>query len=555
MPVPAPPSSRRRSDSQTEVTVEVRSDFLIIGSGIAGLSFALKAAAIGPVSLITKKQRTDSNTNYAQGGIAAVVSPEDTFELHIRDTLEAGVGLCHRDAVELVVREGPERLQDLIRFGVEFTRRGGTLDLAREGGHSRNRIAHAHDRSGWEIERALLAQVAAHPNISVFENHLAIDLITEHHLGVPTPPPGPIHCWGAYALDVENNAVKSFLAPVTVLCTGGAGQVYLHTTNPPIATGDGVAMAYRAGAVIANMEFIQFHPTSLYNSGSPAFLISEAVRGFGAVLRTIDGEEFMQRYDPRGSLAPRDIVARAIDTELKKRGDEHVFLDLRHLAADQIRERFPHIYDMCLTKYKLDVTREMIPVVPAAHYSCGGVLTDLRGRTTIERLYACGEVAMTGVHGANRLASNSLLEAIVFSHHAFRDAAEHSGRIRSDLPSIPPWDESGTFDAEEWVLIGHDKKEIQQMMWDYVGIVRSDRKLERARLRLELISGEIEDFYKRTKVVEGLIELRNLATVARLIVHCAIARKESRGLHYTTDYPNRDDEHWLRDTIISSLNA
>jgi len=535
--------------------MEIRSDFLVIGSGIAGLSFALKAAREGTVSIITKKHKAESNTNYAQGGIAAVVSAEDSFDLHIRDTLGAGVGLCHNEAVELLVKEGPERLRELMQLGVVFTEQEGKLDLGREGGHSRNRIAHAHDRSGWEIERALLHQIASHPRITVYENHLAIDLITEHNLGISITKSTSIHCWGAYTLDVEGNSVKTFLAPLTVLCTGGAGQVYLHTTNPPIATGDGVAMAYRAGATIANMEFIQFHPTTLHQSGSPAFLISEAIRGFGGVLRTSSGEEFMQRYDPRGSLAPRDIVARAIDTELKRRGDAYVLLDLRHLGADQVRVRFPHIYETCLTEYKIDITREPIPVVPAAHYSCGGVLSDLFGRTTIGQLYACGEAAMTGVHGANRLASNSLLEAVVFSHRAFLDAQGVLERGRPGLPDVPAWDESGTFDAEEWVLIGHDRTEIQQIMWDYVGIVRSDLRLERAWRRLQLITSEIEDFYKRTKVVEGLIELRNLATVATLIVRCAIIRKESRGLHFTTDYPHRDDEHWSRDTLISSWDA
>lgn len=535
--------------------MEIKSDFLIIGSGIAGLSFALKAARHGAVSLVTKKQKAESNTNYAQGGIAAVISAEDSFDLHIRDTLDAGVGLCHPDAVELLVKEGPERLRELTQLGVEFTKEEGKLDLGREGGHSRNRIAHARDRSGREIERALLHQIATHPDIAVYENHLAIDLITEHNLGEPISRSAPIHCWGAYALDVVGNAVKTFLAPLTVLCSGGAGQVYQHTTNPPIATGDGVAMAFRAGATIANMEFIQFHPTTLYNSGAPAFLISEAIRGFGGVLRTASGEEFMQRYDSRGSLAPRDIVARAIDTELKRRGDAYALLDLRHLDPDQVRMRFPHIYETCLTRYKLDITREPIPVVPAAHYSCGGVLSDLRGRTTIRQLYACGEVAMTGVHGANRLASNSLLEAVVFSHRAFLDAKIVLEKDRPRLPAVPAWDESGTFDAEEWVLIAHDRLEIQQIMWDYVGIVRSDRRLERARRRLQLITDEIEDFYKRTKVVEGLIELRNLATVAALIVRCAVMRKESRGLHFTTDYPRRDDERSCHDTLISARDA
>ena len=529
----------------------MRSDFLIIGSGIAGLSFALKAAQAGSVVIITKKQKAESNTNYAQGGIAAVIASNDSTGLHIEDTLNAGVGLCHRDSVEVLVNEGPDRLRELVEIGVKFTERDGALDLGREGGHSRNRIVHAHDRSGWEIERALLDSIARHPNITVYENHLAIELLTEHHLGGERSSAKPIHCWGAYALDEEENVVKTFLSPVTVLCTGGAGQAYLHTTNPSIATGDGVAMAYRAGAKISNMEFIQFHPTTLYDSGSPAFLISEAIRGFGGILRTKSGEEFMKQYDSRGSLAPRDIVARAIDIELKRRGDEYVLLDLRHLPAAGIQEHFPHIYETCRTKYKLDITCEPIPVVPAAHYSCGGVLTDLHGQTTILNLYACGEAAMTGVHGANRLASNSLLEAVVFSHRAFESAKTNFAAARSTIPVVPAWDESGTFHNEEWILVAHDRKEIQQIMWDYVGIDRSDLRLDRARRRLKLITDEIENFYKRTKVVEGLIELRNLATVANLIVWSAMRRKESRGLHFTTDYPDRDDAHWLHDTIIT----
>jgi L-aspartate oxidase len=534
--------------------MERRTDFLIIGSGIAGLSFALKAAQVGTVTIITKKARAESNTNYAQGGIASVVSSDDSFDLHIKDTLDAGVGLCHKEAVEVLVKEGPQRIKELIEFGVEFTRKGTVLDLGREGGHSKNRILHAHDRSGWEIERALLHAINNHPRITVYENHFAVDLITEHHLGRHVDGTTPVHCWGAYALDLQQNIVITFLASCTVLCSGGAGQVYLHTTNPAIATGDGIAMAYRAGAQIANMEFIQFHPTTLYNSGYPAFLISEAVRGFGGILKTRRGEEFMTKYDKRGSLAPRDIVARAIDTELKIHGDEFVLLDLCHLPAENIRQHFPHIYETCLNKYKLDITKEPVPVVPAAHYSCGGVATNLQGRTSIMNLYACGEVAMTGVHGANRLASNSLLEALVFSHRAFEDVRSMEV-LRTKIPLIPAWDDSGTFNTEEWVLIEHDRREIQQLMWDYVGIVRSDLRLERARRRLKLILGEIEQFYKQAKVVEGLIELRNLATVADLVVRCALIRKESRGLHYTTDYPQVDNERWLHDTYISLWNS
>ncbi|MFI5252460.1 MAG: L-aspartate oxidase [Bacteroidota bacterium] len=533
----------------------IRSDFLILGSGIAGLSFALKAAELGTVALITKKERAESNTNYAQGGVAAVTADDDSYDLHLEDTLNAGVGLCHHDAVEILVREGPLRLKELQELGVQFTQKNGSLDLGKEGGHSRNRIVHAHDRSGWEIERALLHQVDHHKNITVYENHLAIDLITEHHLGVPISKMSPIHCWGAYVLEVVNKSVDIFLAKKTILCTGGAGQVYRHTTNPPIATGDGIAMAYRAGADIGNMEFIQFHPTTLYQSGSPAFLISEAVRGFGGILKTQSGNTFMEGYDPRGSLAPRDIVARAIDTELKKSGDRYVLLDLRHLPASEVMDHFPHIYKTCLQKYKLDITKEPIPVVPAAHYSCGGVVTDLNGRTSIVNLYACGEVSMTGVHGANRLASNSLLEAMVFSHRAFDDVKKTISVTDSDIPVIPPWDESGTFNAEEWILMSHDKRVIQEIMWDYVGIVRSNIRLERALRRIQLITDEIEDFYKRTKVVEDLVELRNIATVAKLIVRCALRRKESRGLHYTTDYLQRDDKYFLHDTLISLWDA
>lgn len=530
---------------------ETRSDFLVIGSGIAGLSFALKATERGTVVIITKKERTESNTNYAQGGIAAVVSPDDSFELHMNDTLECGVGLCDRDAVDLLVKEGPVRLNELIEFGVQFTKEEGRLDLGKEGGHSRNRIVHAKDLTGKEIERALLHRIAQNPNIAVFENHISIELITEHHFSKPVRKEAPLHCWGVYALDVKKNRVKKFLSKCTVLSTGGLGQVYRHTTNPLIATGDGFAMAYRAGATLANMEFVQFHPTTMYNSGSPAFLISEAVRGFGGILKTKGGEEFMEKYDSRGSLAPRDIVARAIDVELKKSGEEFVYLDLRHLPSDKVKEHFPHIYDMCLTKYKIDITRESVPVVPAAHYSCGGVVTDLEGRTDIQNLYACGEVSMTGVHGANRLASNSLLEAIVFSHRAALNAKEHIQAIQSPIPQIPDWDESGTFNAEEWVLVEHDRKEVQQIMWDYVGIVRSNHRLERAQRRIDLVRNEVEAFYKKTKVAEGLIELRNIALVADLVIRSAILRKESRGLHYTTDYPERNDSKWKRDTPVS----
>jgi len=528
-----------------------RFDFLVIGSGIAGLSYALKASRYGSVAIVTKKQKAESNTNYAQGGVAAVMSAVDSYELHVKDTLSVGMGLCHRDAVEVMVREGPARILELIQFGTQFTQNDGTLDLGREGGHSLNRIVHAKDFTGREIERALLHAVSESPDITVFEDHIAIDLVTEHHLAEQRViAKTGIHCWGAYALHVFENRVDTFLAKVVIIATGGLGQVYLHTTNPLIATGDGVAMAYRAGARIANMEFVQFHPTTLYDSGSPSFLISEAVRGFGAVLKTQGGEEFMQRYDERKSLAPRDIVAYAIDTELKKKGEDFVLLDLRHLDPDPVMEHFPHIYQTCLSKYKIDITKEPIPVVPAAHYSCGGVVTDIDGRTSIKGLYCAGEASMTGVHGANRLASNSLLEALVFSDRAATHSIEFLKSYAGPIAETREWDESGTINSEEWILVSHNKREIQQIMWDYVGIVRSDHRLERASRRMELIRNEVETFYKKTKVTEGLIELRDLALCATLIVRCAIKRKESRGLHVTTDYRHRDDEHFLRDTFV-----
>jgi L-aspartate oxidase len=529
--------------------MKIRTDFLVIGSGIAGLSYALKAAELGTVAIVTKKEKAESNTNYAQGGIAAVVSTTDAFEHHINDTMKAGGYLCHRDIVELVVREGPDRINELIEVGVQFTMKDKGLDLGKEGGHSHHRIVHAADLTGKEIERALLARIAAHPNIRIYENHISIDLITEHHLfGTEKLSLDSIHCWGAYVLDVVQNTVKTFLASTTLLATGGAGQVYLHTSNPLIATGDGIAMAYRAGATIANMEFIQFHPTTLLNSGAPSFLISEAVRGFGAILRNNKGEDFMKKYDPQASLAPRDIVARAIDTELKKSGDECVYLDLKHLNAASVKDHFPNIYARCL-KHNIDITTDLIPVVPAAHYSCGGVVVDVNGATSISGLYAVGEVSMTGLHGANRLASNSLLEAVVFSHRAI-ERIKQIPKPSGTPDNIPDWDDSGTINSEEWVLVSHNRKEIQQLMWDYVGIVRSNHRLERAQRRIRLILEEVKDFYKRTKVTEDLIELRNLSCVADLIIRSALERKESRGLHYTTDYITTDDIHWLKDTVI-----
>jgi L-aspartate oxidase len=528
------------------------SDFLVIGSGAAGLSFALRAAQKGSVTVLTKKKRADSNTNYAQGGIAAVFSPDDSFELHIQDTIKGGVGLCIPEAVEAIVHEGPDRIQDLEKWGVLFTHtqeKGHPLDLGREGGHSKNRIVHAMDKTGMMVEQALLDRVRSYPNIEVKENHDAIEFITEHHLKGGEKLRNKIHCWGVYALNGETGIVQAYLAKVTLLASGGAGQVYLHTTNPDIATGDGIAMAYRAGAAIANLEFIQFHPTTLYHPNEDSFLISEAVRGFGGILRKKDGSAFMQEYHEQGDLAPRDIVARAIDAELKKSGDLCVFLDVTHLDSEKTRVRFPQINER-LQALRLDMTREPIPVVPAAHYTCGGVLTDLEGRSTIADLYVTGEAACTGVHGANRLASNSLLEALVFSQRAYECAIQSLAEKSIQLPEIPPWDDKGTYDHEEWVLISHDKREIQRLMWDYVGIVRSNRRLKRAGQRINLIAKQIEDFYKRTTVTSPLLELRNLSCVANLIIRCARFRKESRGLHYTTDYPEKDDKKWMGNTVI-----
>ncbi|MDX1638931.1 MAG: L-aspartate oxidase [Balneolaceae bacterium] len=512
-------------------------DFLVIGSGIAGLTFALKAAEKGTVGVVTKKEIMEANTAYAQGGIAGVFDTEqDSFEKHIEDTMEAGAGLCNREAVECIVRNAPRLIGELMQMGAEFTRREGELHLGREGGHSENRIVHAADATGWEIERALVSKVRNHSNIEVFEHHFAVDLLTEHHLGQEVRLNEPITCFGAYILDEQEKEVHRFLSKITVLAAGGAGQVYLHSTNPEVATGDGIAMAYRAKARIENMEFVQFHPTSLAIPEADSFLISEAVRGFGGILKNAAGEAFMKQYDEREELAPRDIVARAIDDQLKKTGARSVFLDITHKDEVEIKKEFPTIYETCLS-YGLDITKKPIPVVPAAHYTCGGVATDLDGATTIDRLFSCGENACTGVHGANRLASNSLLESLVFADRAARKAMAMVDRLEINR-EIPKWDASGTVNTEEWILISHNKQELQQVMWDYVGIVRSDLRLERAMRRIKLLYDEVEDFYHRTRVSVPLCELRNLVIVAHIIVESAMQRKESRGLHYTTDYPD-----------------
>ncbi|NND72664.1 MAG: L-aspartate oxidase [Rhodothermales bacterium] len=523
-------------------------DFLVLGSGVAGLSYALEVAEHGSVAIVTKKESVESNTNYAQGGIAAVMAPGDSYEKHIEDTLIAGGGLCDREVVEIVVTEGPERIRDLMEIGASFTAHDGELHLGKEGGHSENRIVHAADTTGREVERALLDAVRNHPNIHVFEYHFAVELLTEHHLGQHVSRlRSDIHCYGAYVLDEQAGVVKTFLSKVTLLATGGSGRAYLHTTNPDIATGDGVAMAYRAKARIENMEFVQFHPTSLFHPDGDSFLITEAVRGEGGILTNQAGHRFMPDYDSWMELAPRDIVARAIDDQLKTSGEEYVFLDISHAPRHEILEHFPNIYETCL-RFGIDILRDPIPVVPAAHYQCGGVKTDSFGRTSISGLFACGEVACTGLHGANRLASNSILEALVFSHRAILPSIDYAQR-QDWVHGLPDWDESGTEDPREWVLISHNRNELQRVMWDYVGIVRSSLRLKRALRRTRLIYDETEDYYRRSTVSTGLCELRNMIAVAYLIIQSALIRRESRGLHYSIDFPESSPSE-LRSTVV-----
>ena len=537
----------------------MKTDVLIIGSGIAGLFAALKISEFADVIIVTKKEKAESNTNYAQGGIASVISQHDSFEKHIEDTLIAGAGLCRRESVEIMVKEGPDRIKDLISIGTQFTKRDGDFDLAREGGHSMPRILHAKDFTGKEIERALIEAVAQKKNIQILENYVAIDLLTEHNLTYKNVSKlENQNCWGAYLLNCINNQVTKITAKATLLATGGLGQVYLHTTNPKIATGDGFAMAYRAGVKLGNMEFIQFHPTALYGSAnltefdSRSFLISEAVRGFGGILKTKDGNEFMHKYDNRKELAPRDIVARAIDSELKKSGDEFVYLDITHKKAEDIIDHFPNIYNTCL-KMGIDITKSMIPVVPAAHYACGGIVVDSDSRTSLRGLYACGEVSMTGVHGANRLASNSLLEAVVFAFRASKNIKEFLSEYKTTLPAFPEWDDSGTLSQDEKVLITHTIKEVKHTMWDYVGIVRSNERLRRAQKRISMLYEENEKMYKKTKIFQSILEARNLIACAHVIIKSAQMRKESRGLHFNIDYPEPDAD-FLKDTIIENKN-
>jgi L-aspartate oxidase len=525
-------------------------DFLVVGSGIAGLSFALKAAKHGKVLIVTKANEDESNTKYAQGGVAVVVDKiEDSFEKHINDTLIAGDGLCDKEVVEAVVKEGPDRISEIIDYGTNFDKTNeGIYDLAKEGGHSEFRVLHYKDITGFEIERSLLEEIHREPNIEILTHYFAVDLITQHHLGeFVSKSTTDINCYGIYAFNTENNQVEKILSKITVMASGGAGHIYSVTTNPTIATGDGVAMVYRAKGKVRNMEFIQFHPTALYNPGEyPSFLISEAVRGFGGVLKRTNGEEFMHEYDERGSLAPRDIVARAIDAEIKKSGEDFVYLDVRHKNKHDMLEHFPNIYAKCLD-IGLDMTHDMIPVAPACHYMCGGVLVDHSGRSSIQRLYACGECSSTGLHGANRLASNSLLEALVFAHRIYEDAIVSFKNF--EIPTnIPDWDEHGVKLSNEDILVTHNIREMQKLMNDYVGIVRSDFRLERAMRRLGLLHEETESFYKQTKLSVKLCELRNLIQVSYLVVKSAMARHESRGLHYTTDYP--EHQEILQDTVF-----
>ncbi len=540
--------------------MKVKTDFLVLGSGVAGLTFALKVAEHGTVAVVTKRGIMDSNTSQAQGGIASVFGKLDSFELHIRDTLMAGDGLCNREVVEMVVRNGPDCIRELIDMGVRFNLTENRnpengeldLDLGREGGHSQKRIVHAEDMTGKELERVLVNHARKHKNITVYENHIAIDLITfstRMKRGQVTTTHEDF-CCGAYVLESETNQVKTFGAQITLLATGGSGKVYLYTSNPDIASGDGIAMAYRAGATVANLEFVQFHPTCLYHREAKNFLISEAVRGEGGILIDSKGEAFMEKYDPLKDLACRDVVARAIDHELKKSGHESVFLDISHKDSDFIKKRFPNLYKQCLS-FGIDMTREPIPVVPAAHYMCGGVVTDIYGKTDINKLYAVGETACTGLHGANRLASNSLIEALVYAEQASRQVIEEIHNSNFKLtPELSLWDEVGTSDSDELIMVSHNWDEIRRLMWNYVGIVRSNKRLERAWRRIEIIQKEIQDYYWNFRVSPDLIELRNIAMVAELIIRCAMHRKESRGLHYNIGFPHRDDKRWQKDTVV-----
>lgn len=519
-------------------------DFLVLGSGIAGLSFALRAAEFGEVLVVTKRALNQSATEWAQGGVAAVLDPADSYEKHAEDTHQAGAGLCRDETVELCVRKGPEVLRWLMELGASFTAGvSGELDLGREGGHSERRVAHAGDVTGAEIQRALVAAVLAHPRIQVREWQMGVDLIVQSRLGKPD------QCVGAYVLDDETGKVETILARATVLATGGAGKVYLYTSNPDVATGDGVAMAFRAGAEVANMEFFQFHPTVLYEPRAKSFLVSEALRGEGAILRLPDGDAFMERHHPLKDLAPRDIVARAIDYEMKRTGSEHVLLDITHQPASFLKERFPNIHARCL-QYGIDMTVAPIPVVPAAHYMCGGVSSDLWGRSSLPGLWVIGETACTGLHGANRLASNSLLEGLVFAERATEKLKSQIQELRSrPFPEVAEWQTGSACPSDEAVIVTQNWDEVRRLMWNYVGIVRSDSRLERARRRIQILEQEIREYYWKHLVTRDLLELRNIQTVAELVISSAASRRESRGLHFTMDYVERD-ESFARDTVL-----
>jgi len=537
-------------------------DFLIIGSGIAGLSAAIKLAKIGRVTILTKKTATDTATIYAQGGVACVVSENDTFDLHELDTIRAGDGLSHEDVVSHVVTSGPERIHELQEFGIEFSTYMGDpahLDLGREGGHSRRRVLHIKDMTGQGLEKTLYNRAVSDPNITILEYHIAVDLIRESKIfDKDIKDPEQERILGAYVLDVKNNIIKTFLSPVVILATGGAGKVYLYTSNPDIASGDGIALAYRAGARVANLEFVQFHPTCLYHPLAKNFLISEALRGEGAMLFDKQGNRFMEKYSPMREMANRDIVSRAIDMELKKSGYDCVFLDITHKSHDFVINRFPKIYQTCL-KFGIDITKEQIPVVPAAHYMCGGVVANLWGETDIKGLFAIGETACTGLHGANRLASNSLLEGVVFPHNAFLRLSDkkYFNELLKDFDKVSQkvraWDKGIAVDLQEAVIVSHNWDIIRRLMWNYVGIVRSNKRLELATLRIKPILEEIDRHYWEYILTSDFTELRNLALVAKLIIESALLRKESRGCHFNQDYPEKDDWNWRRDTVLSKF--
>jgi len=523
--------------------MRVDCDFLVIGTGVAGLTFALEASKHAEVTILTKRSRTDSATNWAQGGIAAVLHPDDTFEAHVQDTLGTGGGLSHPEVVEMVVRDGPARIRELMEIGARFSHREGKdeLDLTREGGHSARRVVHAGDITGREVQRALLAAVEENPRVRIVEDHMAVDLIEQSRFGAPRR-----QVVGAYVLDESTGEVHTYTAKATVLAAGGAGKVYLYTSNPDIASGDGVAMAYRAGAQIGNMEFFQFHPTSLFHPKAKSFLISEALRGEGGILRRADGTAFMDKHHAMKDLAPRDVVARAIDYEMKRSGDDCVYLDMTHLSASFVAERFPNIHGECL-KFGIDMTQQPIPVVPAAHYMCGGVVVDLEGRTSLPGLWAIGEVTCSGLHGANRLASNSLLEGLVYGHRVARALADK--REHMSPSDVPDWDVGSAVPSDEAVVVSQNWDELRRFMWNYVGIVRGDKRLTRAARRIALLKEEIREYYWAHLVTRDLLELRNIADVADLIVQCALVRKESRGLHYTLDYPETS-EAFAADTVV-----